>query len=336
VSAVIALLLAAVAAYAWDASRDDLIAHGVEIGDIDVGGLETDEARKRVRKDLVEPLITPVTVTQGKTEFVLNPDKLQVRADIDGMLDSAVEASRDGGLPARLYRAATGGDVDETIEPQITYSDEAMDEFIGKVEAAINREPIDATVEPSAASIDPQPGRPGLTLRSADLRGALEAAVQDPHQRVVEATADKVQPEVTTKELAEAYPTYLTVDRSSFQLRLWEDLKLAKTYTVAIGAIGFDTPAGTYSIQNKAVDPAWSVPDKPWAGDLAGEVVPGGVPENPLKERWLGIYDGAGIHGTDVTSSLGTAASHGCVRMAIPDVIELYDQVPVGTPIYIG
>ena len=78
------------------------------------------------------------------------------------------------------------------------------------------------------------------------------------------------------------------------------------------------------------------MPDSDWAGDLAGTTVPGGVPENPLKARWMGIYDGAGIHGTDDVGSLGTAASHGCVRMAVPDVIELYDQVDVGTPIYIG
>jgi lipoprotein-anchoring transpeptidase ErfK/SrfK len=84
------------------------------------------------------------------------------------------------------------------------------------------------------------------------------------------------------------------------------------------------------------VDPAWSVPNKPWAGSLAGQVIPGGRADNPLKKRWLGIYDGAGIHGTDQTASLGTRASRGCVRMAIPDVIELYDQVPVGAPIYIA
>ena len=50
----------------------------------------------------------------------------------------------------------------------------------------------------------------------------------------------------------------------------------------------------------------------------------------------MGITDGAGIHGTSEVSSLGTAASHGCVRMDVPDVEALYDQVPVGTPIYIG
>ena len=44
----------------------------------------------------------------------------------------------------------------------------------------------------------------------------------------------------------------------------------------------------------------------------------------------------AGIHGTTDTASLGSAASHGCVRMSIPDVIDLYDRVDVGTPIYIG
>ena len=84
------------------------------------------------------------------------------------------------------------------------------------------------------------------------------------------------------------------------------------------------------------MDPAWSVPNSAWAGSLAGTVVPGGTAANPLKARWLGIFDGAGIHGTDAASSIGSAASHGCIRMLIPDVIELYDQVPVGAPIYIA
>ena len=103
-----------------------------------------------------------------------------------------------------------------------------------------------------------------------------------------------------------------------------------------MGQVGLETPAGFYAVENKAVNPAWSVPNSPWAGSLAGTVVPGGIPENPLKARWMGIYAGAGIHGTDDIGSLGTAASHGCVRMAIPDVIELYDQVEVKTPVYIA
>ena len=126
------------------------------------------------------------------------------------------------------------------------------------------------------------------------------------------------------------------MDRAAFKLRFYEKLKLAKTYRIAVGQVGLETPAGLYNIQNKGVNVPWSVPNSAWAGSLAGTVVPGGTAENPLKARWLGIYDGAGIHGTDQTYSLGTAASHGCIRMAIPDVIELYDQVPVGAPIYIA
>ena len=149
------------------------------------------------------------------------------------------------------------------------------------------------------------------------------------------ADVEKVKPEVTTSEVADKYPTYLVVDRSNFTLTLYDHLKLEKQYTVAIGAVGFDTPTGLYHIQNKQVDPVWNVPDSAWAGDLAGQTIPPG-PDNPLKARWMGIFDGAGIHGTSDTASLGSAASHGCVRMSVPDVIDLYDRVDVGTPIYIG
>lgn len=73
--------------------------------------------------------------------------------------------------------------------------------------------------------------------------------------------------------------------------------------------------------------------------DERGTVVPGGITANPLKARWMGIFDGAGIHGIDPSlyGTIGSAASHGCVRnTGSPDVIDLYDRVPVSTPIYIG
>jgi lipoprotein-anchoring transpeptidase ErfK/SrfK len=336
VLAVVLLLGAAVGAYAWDASRSDEIAEGVDIGGVDVGGMTEAEAEALVTEELIEPLDRDVVVTYDGVKYKLSAEKLAVRADIEGMVDRALEASKEGGLPTRLIRYATGGEVDESIQPEVLYDKGAVAEIVTKIADAINREPVNASVEPGPTSIEPVPGQEGRTLRQDELHEKLLAAVQSPDHRRVEATVDTVEPEVTTKELAEQYPVYLTVNRSTFELKLWKNLELVKTYTVAIGAAGFDTPAGEYAIQNKAVDPAWNVPDSDWAGDLAGTVVPGGVPENPLKARWMGIFDGAGIHGTDDTASLGTAASHGCVRMSVPDVIELYDQVPVGTPIYIG
>jgi lipoprotein-anchoring transpeptidase ErfK/SrfK len=334
--AVVMLLLlgGAVGAYAWDKSQEDEIAEGVRVGDVDVGGMSASEARSAVRADLIKPLTKPVTVTHDGTRYVLKPDELNIHADIDGMVDDALAAGREEGLPGRLWRYATGGEVEETIQPTVAYSDDAIDTFVGKVAAAIDQNPVDASIEPSPASLNEVPGEPGRTLQADQLRASLEEAVQSPQGRTVQAQVDEVEPQVTREDLASRYPVYLTVDRSNYELRLWENLKLTETYPIAVGAVGWDTPAGVYNIQNKAVDPAWSVPE--WGGELAGKVIPGGSPENPLKARWLGIFDGAGIHGTDDVASLGTAASHGCVRMAVPDVIELYDQVPVGTPIYIG
>ena len=336
VAALFLLTAGAVGVYAYDDSKKDEIAEGVRIGDVDVSGMSEDEARRQVHASVVKPLEKPVTVTYKGTRYVLSPEKLEVRADIAGMVDQAFDVSREGSLPSRVWRYATGEELEETIEPTVSYDESAIDEFIATIAEDVNQEPVDASIEPGPASLNVVPGAPGRTLEADELRAQVEKAVKTPGTRTLAAQVTEVQPEVTKDEVASEYPTYLTLDRSSFQLRLWESLELTKTYTVAVGAVGFDTPVGVYSIQNKAVDPAWNVPNSDWAGDLAGTVVPGGSPENPLKARWMGIFDGAGIHGTDDVGSLGSAASHGCVRMSVPDVVELYDQVDVGTPIYIG
>jgi len=133
--------------------------------------------------------------------------------------------------------------------------------------------------------------------------------------------------------------TTLVVNREAFKLTVFKNLKAVKSYSVAIGAVGLDTPAGLYHIQNKAVNPAWTEPNSSWVAEKdRGKVVPGGTPENPLKARWLGIFNGAGIHGVDPSEygTIGHAASHGCVRMRIDDVVDLYPRVPVGAPIFIA
>ena len=330
------LLLAAVGAYAWDSSRKDQIAEGVTIGGVDVSGMTEDEATKAVNDALVDPLRKKITVTYDGVKYQLNPDKLQVDSDVEGMVDRALEESQEGGLPTRVWRYATGGEVDVAISPQVSYSNNAIDEFIAKVADAIDTEPVNATIEPTTTSLTGVPGRPGLSVDEAALRRRVESVVQRPNHRRVVAPVDEVQPDVTKADLAEQYPTYLTVDQSSFTVTLWKNLEPAQKYTVAVGQPAYPTPTGLYSIADKQIDPVWSVPNSDWAGELAGTVVEGGTDANPLKSRWMGVTDGVGFHGTSEVSSLGTAASHGCIRMAVPDIEELYDQVPVGTPVYIG
>jgi lipoprotein-anchoring transpeptidase ErfK/SrfK len=325
----------AVSAYAIDRANSDKIADGIRIGGIDVGGMSADQARNRVHARLVKPLDKPVTVIHDGTKYVLSPEKLQLRADVDGMVDAALRASQSGGFPTRVWRYTTGGSVDREISPHITYSPKAVDQFVEDVASEVNTPAQDATISPTPTSLNTVPGSDGVALLNDKLRTELNGAIESPHDRTVQAPVQKLKPDVTTDELASQYPTYLTIDRGNFTLRLWQNLKLAKSYTVAVGQQGLETPAGIYSIDDKQVNPSWHVPDSAWAGDLAGQVIPPG-PDDPLKARWMGFYNGAGIHGTDDVASLGTAASHGCIRMSVPDVIELYDQVPLGTPIYIG
>jgi lipoprotein-anchoring transpeptidase ErfK/SrfK len=325
----------AVAAYAFDSSREDVIANGVTVAGVDVGGMKVEEARLVVERRLREPLEQPIAVVRGKRRFNLSAQDAGVQADVPGMVDAALQRSRSGSIISRVTRDLSGGEEKADVPARVTYDREAINQLVKRVAKGLDREARDADVTfPALEKVKEQKGR---AVKTAMLRRRLAQALTVPGvDRSVTAPVRVMRPKVTQAELAEKYPALLIADRANFQLRFYKNLQLVKSYTVAVGAVGFDTPAGLYHIQNKAVDPAWTVPNSDWAGDLAGSVVPGGTAENPLKARWLGIYDGAGIHGTDQTYSLGSAASHGCIRMAIPDVVELYDQVPVGAPIYIA
>jgi lipoprotein-anchoring transpeptidase ErfK/SrfK len=334
--AVVLLVVVAGGAYAYDSSQKDEIADGVTVAGVDVGGLNEEEAAAKVQRKLLAPLKHSLTVSFDGESWKLSGEQLKIRADLDGAVEEALEDSQEGGLPGRLVRYVSGGEVDESITPEVEYSVPAVNRFVRKVAEDVNREPKDADVEASGDSLEVVAGEPGRKLRDNLLEEDLKAAVLNanaPH--TIKAKVHSIAPEVTKKEVAAEYPSYLTLDRSTFTLRLWKHLKLAKTYTVAVGMEGLETPEGLYAIQEKEENPVWHVPLSDWAGDLAGQTIPPG-PSNPIKARWMGIFEGAGIHGTEETYSLGSAASHGCVRMAIPDVEELYDQVEVGTPIFIG
>ncbi len=167
------------------------------------------------------------------------------------------------------------------------------------------------------------------------MTAAMNDAARSPgRDQAIPAVVKTTKPEINKKDLADAYPRYVYIDRGSYTLRFYHHLRLKKSYSIAVGQQGLETPAGLYHALDKQVDPSWHVPNSAWAGSLAGQVIPPG-PSDPLKARWIGIFDGAGIHGTDDIGSLGSAASHGCVRMSIPDVIDLYDRVEVGDPIYV-
>ncbi|MBW3654025.1 MAG: L,D-transpeptidase/peptidoglycan binding protein [Actinobacteria bacterium] len=334
--AAVVVLVGVVAVFAWDADRSDVIADGVRIGPVDVSGLSRDEARVRVQERLLEPLHAPLVISAAGRTFPLSAREAKIEADLDGMLDEALRRSRAGGVLTRTWRAISGEDVGTTVAPEVRYSRRAVQRIVDRVRVAVSREAIDAKLDFSAQKISIREARTGRTIDALKLRSDMQAAlVSAVAGRTLEVPLVTVEPKVSRETLVAKYPVVLAVDRGNFKISLFKKLEKVKVYPIAVGQAGQETPPGLYTIQNKAIDPAWMVPNSSWAGSLAGQVIPGGTPQNPLKSRWLGVYDGVGVHGTDARASIGTNASRGCIRMLIEDVEKLYDEVPVGTPIYI-
>jgi lipoprotein-anchoring transpeptidase ErfK/SrfK len=323
--------------YAYDNAQADKIGKGVRVGGISLQGLTAAQAHAKLDRLILQPLERPIVVHHDRSTWRLGPREAHVNVDVDAIVDHAMARSRDGNVVSRTVRNLTGKSLDADLQPTVRFEDRAVIRMLDKIRGAIDRKPVDATAKLGAGGISTTDSRTGLAVRASSLHRQIKRAiVSTTADRTFVAHTRKLQPKVTNADLKERLATAIVVNRNAFRLTLYKRLKPARTYSIAVGQIGLETPAGLYHIQNKAVNPAWSVPNSSWAGSLAGQVIPGGAPNNPLKARWMGIFDGAGIHGTDAIGSIGTAASHGCIRMRIPDVIELYDQVPVGAPVYIA
>jgi hypothetical protein len=301
------------------------IAQGVSAAGADLSGLTLDEAAGRLYSTFSSKVGSPLSTHVAGRKFLLTIADAKLAFDVN---KSARRAYNAGIAPHT-------GPVDVAL--YITYDAAAVDAYAKKVADTVHKDPRDATVKIGLSKLTKVESRDGRSLDAAALSKAMGAALADPRKpRIQQPKLKVVKPKITTGKLASAYGTVVTIDRGAFKLRLFKRLKLAKTYRVAVGQPAYPTPTGRFSIANKAVNPTWSVPNSPWAGALANETVPGGSSANPLKARWMGIVNGVGIHGTDQTGSIGTRASHGCIRMTVPDVVDLYPRVPVGTPVLIG
>jgi lipoprotein-anchoring transpeptidase ErfK/SrfK len=335
-----ALVAAAAAVVIYDHGQKDQLGKGVSIGGVDVSGLTKPEAEAKLRARILDPLSKTVVVDHGSHQWHLTAREAKVATNLDATVDDAMARSREGNVLQRTWRGVTGEKLNVKIQPEVTYSDDAIVRLLDRVRTSVNRPAMNATIKYTLEGPKTTPSHEGLAVDASKLHRAIKAALVSPQgTRRFAATTDHVEPKVSTQQIVDQNATTLVVNREQFKLVVYKNLKAVKSYSVAIGAVGRDTPAGLYHIQNKAVNPAWTEPNSDWvAPEDRGKVIPGGTAENPLKARWLGIFDGAGIHGVDPSEygTIGHQASHGCVRMRISDVEDLYPRVPVGAPIFIA
>ena len=261
-----------------------------------------------------------------------------MQIDVESAIAKAYAAGREGSFLSRGWRKLTGTKIDTTFTVPVTIKHLAVRCFVEDMGRKQAKQAVDAALDITLTKVRVVASKPGRRLAAKD---AFVARIKrrlttDTDSRTLRAKTLPVSAKVTEDKVFDAQPVALTVSRDGRIVRYFKRGKLVKTYRVAVGSAEYPTPTGRFVVQTMQVDPPWNVPNSEWAGDLAGETIPGGDPQNPLVARWIGFNGSVGFHGTASTGSLGSAASHGCVRMAPADVIDLYKRVKIGTPVLVA
>jgi lipoprotein-anchoring transpeptidase ErfK/SrfK len=201
---------------------------------------------------------------------------------------------------------------------------------------------VDSTEHFGSATL--WPGARGKDVKTLQGRladaGVFTAAKTGVYDARTEAAVRKLQAKygvavdgIVGGNLLNALSGQIIVDIGDLHLYLYRDGKLVKSYPVATGQPAYPTPTGTYAIITMTKDPTWLPPNSDWAKNA--KPIPAGA-ENPLGTRWMGTSaPGVGIHGVPPSEdgTIGTYASHGCIRMHDWDAVDLFDRIVIGMPV---
>jgi hypothetical protein len=214
-----------------------------------------------------------------------------------------------------------------SVDPLIDKS--VVDRTIADIARRVSRPVQDASLSFDGGRLLVVPDRTGRSLDVAGARKLVTTALSDDVQSV------QLPVNVTYAEhRVSDFARVIVVHGGSNELDLYENGSLAHTYPVATGQPAYPTPMGQYFIIGKEVNPVWINPHSSWSVGMP-EYVPSG-PDNPLGTRAMQLdADGIYIHGTPEDSSIGSHASHGCIRMHMSDAEDLFTRVHVGTPVLI-
>lgn len=319
------------AAYRYDHDAEDRILPGVAIDGVDVGLMTRDEAIAAVKATTSLRLGAVLTVEAVGRTWTATPQELGVRADVAGAVDDALAVSRSIGMVSRVYHRLADDPVGRSLTVGWRYSADRVETFVKGIALDVARDPRDASVSLDGTQVRFTHAKAGRELKRQQAAAQVLAALQQTSSAPVQLAAKPVPPKIADDEVG----TTIVIDKTTNELTLYEGFERDRMYRVATAIEPYETPSGTWTIVNKAENPTWTNPAKDtWGADLPLTIPPG--PGNPLGTRALYLNaPGIRIHGTYDSASIGTHASHGCVRMNIADVEEMYPLVPIGAKVLI-
>lgn len=289
--------------------RSPTIAGGVTVGGVPVGGLLPYQAAAYVRERFAKPLVLVVTPTR---KVRVTPQELGAKANVKKAIGRAHFARPGTRVPLSVWVSRL-----------------RVRRYVERLGREYDRAPVDARQVLQGIRIRAIPSEEGRRLQRLAGARAIRIALKTHVRGPVALTYAALRPKVSEQDLGPA----VVILRESKKLRYFENGKLARTFGVATGQPSFPTPIGAFEIVTLQRNPWWYPPPSDWAADE--EPTPPG-PGNPLGTRWMGLSEPyVGIHGTPDAASIGYSASHGCIRMRIPDAEWLFDRMKVGTPVFI-
>ena len=318
----------------YDRSHRDELLPGVRIGSIAAGGRDADSIVREFDSRLAELGRDEIRVDAGPMETKLTLAQMGLRSDAREAVSRAQAKADDMGLISRLSHRLRDQPVRQGYEVRYHVDPNATRKGLSDLAAKVERAPVDAKIDTSTGFVKIVPAVDG---RGLDLDRATAMAVDLGNKRAngLSDEHDVFAPLVTTKPKISGYADVILVRTAENKLYHYENGQLSRSFTVATGTAKYPTPKGNFKITLKRRLPTWVNPDPGgWGKSLPKSIPPG--PNNPLGTRALNLNSpGIRIHGTSNLRSLGTPASHGCIRMAMPDVESLFEQVDVETPVII-
>jgi lipoprotein-anchoring transpeptidase ErfK/SrfK len=306
---VLVVFVALACAAAPGATRMPLVAPGVIVGGVYLGGLTSEPARVQLARDFSQS----IPIVLGERRWFASQRRLGAGAAVDAAVAKALAAP-----------AGTRFDVD------VRWSPKKVSRFVAEIAKQVDRDPVDAElVSVTTAGPVISQARAGVAVRTRLLQRRVERALEHGLRARIAVPTLPLKAERTRAK----FGPVIWISRGSNTLRLYNGLRFRRKLGVATGQSQYPTPSGMWEIVDMQLNPWWRPPDSPWAQGL--KPIPPG-PGNPLGTRWMGLNAaGVGIHGTPDAASIGYSASHGCIRMHISDAEWLFTQVEIGTPVYI-
>lgn len=317
--------------YRYDAATADRLLPGVTIAGVDVGEMSRDQAVAAIQAEIASELGRQIVVEAGDQVWNVTPGDLGTDAEVEAVVDQALALNGGYAWPERVFRRLLNRPISHDALVRFRPDVPRIRDFVSTAAESVALDPSNASVDYVDGELVLQRPKFGRELIKREAKRALRAAVTDGGSVRVVLPTQRIEPKVGREDLGNT----IVVDLSDLELTLYRGLRKVKAYPVAAGSARYPTPTGEWTIWDKRENPVWINPAPDGWGASLPDLIPGG-PNNPLGTRALYLdAPGIRIHGTSASYSIGSYASHGCVRMFMSDVEELYEIVPIGTTVHI-